>query len=238
MIAAERVYNSNGGSDTLMDFKLDLFLSQIALSTTEDRTMTLEALGCNATLENPLEVFVVPRNLVEIDDKPHTLWKFPCSNRGIATFTTCLKVLMAEVHNKPTVFRKFLKVLYEITHFPPALLALNALATHNKLVRSAVLILGTCFRELALRMVPGCLIGNKLESALEGSRQIFAWASEQCGHTSDEAMDDPLTALVRAVQFEELKPDSMEYFAAAGKSPHSAKCPTRAKLLQMRRSRL
>jgi hypothetical protein len=123
---------------------------------------------------------------------------------------------MNEVHCKPTVYHRFLKVLFQAIHFPPALEALNVLQTRNRLLPNAVMILASSFRELCLRMVPGCLIGSRAEAALEGSRQIFAWLFEQCGSTT-EILDDPQTALVRSVRLEEIGDHSMEYYAAPGK---------------------
>jgi hypothetical protein len=123
---------------------------------------------------------------------------------------------MNEAHCKPTVYRRFLKVFFQVTHFPPALEALNVLQTRNRLLPNAVMILASCFRELCLRMVPGCLIGGRFDAVLEGSRQIFAWLFEQCGSTT-ETLDDPQTALVRSVRLEELGAEFMEYYALPGK---------------------
>lgn len=218
-LAVNRVYRSPGANETstVADFEVDFFLTPCALSTV-DETITLESLDRTGSLALPLNVYIIPRNYIgAIESKPHTLWGFQCSNRGIATFNTCLKVLMSETHNKPTVFRRLLKVLFEVTHFPPALEALHVLATHNRLIPRAVHVLGYVFRELALRMVPGCLVGGRIDSVLEGSRQIFAWLFEQCGSPA-EAMDDPQTALVRTIHFEELESDSMEYSATPGGS--------------------
>jgi hypothetical protein len=219
-LAATRVFRSPGANETstLADFEVELFLTPCALSTS-DETVTLEDLNRIGTTHLPLSIYIVPRNYIGVSESmPHTLWGFQCSGRGIATFNTCLKVLMSETHNKPTVFRRLLKVVFEVTHFPPALEALHVLATHNRLIPRAVLVLGYVFRELALRMVPGCLVGGRIDSVLEGSRQIFAWLFEQCGSPT-EAMDDPQTALVRTVQLEELESASTEYTAAACKCP-------------------
>jgi len=107
-------------------------------------------LGFTGSFEKPLNIFVVPRkDCEENDDTPHSIWGFENSDRGIATFKTCLDVLMREVHCKPSVFRRILKLLFHVTHFPPALEALHVLATYNRLIPTAVLILATCFRELA-----------------------------------------------------------------------------------------
>jgi hypothetical protein len=216
-LVIDRIYRCSNANETstVADFEVDLFFTPCALSTV-DETITLEGLGRTGTAALPLNVYIVPRNYIgAVESKPYTLWGFQCSSRGIATFNTCLKVLMSEIHNRPTVFRRLLKVLFEVTHFPPALEALHVLATHNRLIPRAVLVLGYVFRELALRMVPGCLVGGRIDSVLEGSRQIFAWLFEQCGSPA-EAMDDPQTALVRTIQFEELENDDMEYSAAPG----------------------
>lgn len=195
-------------------FQLRLSLTQCALSTTDEEGTTLEDLGCTGEATNPLNIFVVPISLMPADEgKPHTLWAFTCSERGIATFQTCVKVLMSEANVKASNLRSLLKILFGVTHFPPALEALQVLATENKLEPTAVAVLATCFRELALRMTPHAHVGA-LDSVLEGSRQIFAWLHSKFGESLQNAsdIDDPEAALVRAVVLVELPEEPANYY--------------------------
>lgn len=215
--ASHRLYSTPGANETLTvpNSRLQLFLTQCPLSSTY-LNMSFDDLGFTGTFEKPLNIFVVPRkDCEENDDTPHSIWGFESSDRGTATFSTCLNVLMREVSCKPSVFRRILKLLFQVTHFPPALEALNVLATRNRLIPKAMLILATCFRELALRMVPGSLVAENVRSVLEGSRQIFAWLYEMGGSMPEES-DNPQCALVRPVKLEEVKQDTIEYSAAPG----------------------
>jgi hypothetical protein len=204
-IAIDRIYQAVDSNEAPLvpNFHVELFLTQCALHTTDEKETTLAHLGCNGSFEQPLNIFVIPTSGVSGQlDTPHDLWGFQCSDRGIATLQTCLKVLMAEA-TKASALRRLLKIVFNITHFPPALEALHVLGTENRLIPSAVAILATCFRELALRMVPGGLVGKDIKSVLEGSRQICAWVDSEYRGTLDE-VDDPETSLVREVKFEEL----------------------------------
>jgi uncharacterized protein YegL len=204
-LAMSRIYKSNGSTEAplLQDIKVELFLLPCALRTTDAKDTTVEDLGHSGANNELLNIFIVPmRSAFADEDKPQDLWAFECSNRGIATFLTCLKVLIAECRRKDSANRRMLKSLFKITHFPPALEALHTLKEDNKLNPYQVAILATCFRELALRMVPATLIGSKISFALQGSRQIFAWLEdENCGEANHE--DDPEAALVRSVKLEE-----------------------------------
>lgn len=92
-IALERVFKNGSESPTVADLNVELFLSPCALSTTH-KPMTLENLGRVGRIDNPLDLFVVPRqtSLLGNEEKPHLSWGFKTSQQGIATFSTCLKV--------------------------------------------------------------------------------------------------------------------------------------------------
>lgn len=109
------------------------------------------------------------------DTLPHLPYGFPCSDRGRATFQTCLKVLIAEANVRPHLVPQLMSVLSTVTNFPPAAEALQSLVVQNDLAPRPLSILADCFREIGLRMVPGEFIANKIESVLEASRQMFAW---------------------------------------------------------------
>ncbi len=216
-IASNNLYSMPASNESLImpESRLELFLSSSPISSTS-LSMTVNDLGLTGTTDKPLNIFVVPRrDSDDIETHQHTIWGFESSDRGIATFSTCLDVLIRDLNCKPSVFRRMLNVLFQVTHFPPALEALHTLVYNNRFIPKAVLILATCFRGLALRMVPGRLVTGRVNSVLEGSRQIFAWLYDMCGSVGWE-LDDPQCALVREVQFVEVNENTLDYLATAG----------------------
>ncbi|KAH0565588.1 hypothetical protein GP486_001021, partial [Trichoglossum hirsutum] len=220
-IAANRVYSTGRFSEAalLPTFGVELFLTACPLHTTDEKETSLADLDCTGNLERPLDVFVIPVSGASADyDKSETLWGFESSHRGTAAFQTCLKVTMAEARNDDSDRHKrnLLKTLFKITHFPPALGSLYALVDENKLKPGPVAVLATCFRELALRIVPNRYFGYRIERALEGSRQIFAWLDSKCHEPSDD-IDNPEAALVRFVEFKEITDDHVRDEYKVGK---------------------
>ena len=69
-----------------------------------------------------------------------------------------------------------LAVIWEITHFPPAVIALRQLHERGSLDPKPLTFaaFASSFREIALQMVPPNISASS-ESILESSRQIFAW---------------------------------------------------------------
>jgi hypothetical protein len=187
------------------------------MSTTDEKFTTLQDLGLTGSALNPLQIFVVPRHATPVgagpsastqaeeksEVKSHDSWGFASTDRGKATFQTCLAVLMGDVRSWPKKLRSYLQALFRITHFPPAIEALQTLATENKLVPMAVLVLATFFRELALRIIPMSVTSGGIESDLEGSRQLFAWLESESA-AGFECVNDPEVALARYVKFEEV----------------------------------
>ena len=93
--ALEDLYNLPDSTESPIkpDVKLELFLTSCGLRSIDDKETTLDQLGCVSSQSEPLDIFVVPFNNVDADnDRPQTLWGFESTNRGIATFQTCLKV--------------------------------------------------------------------------------------------------------------------------------------------------
>lgn len=217
-IAESRVYKAASANEAALvsPFQLGLYLTACPLSTAEEHATTLADIGCTGSLEQPLNIFIVPTSTnPEDEDRPQSLWAFGCSDRGIATFQTCLQAVMAEAHSSTNVLRRLIATTFRITHFPPALEALQVMTAENRLVPRSVVVLATCFRELALRMVPGALLGHSADSVLEGSRQIFSWLYSVYRETISE-VDDPEAGLVRTIQFEELDENSPEYYFNPG----------------------
>jgi ubiquitin-conjugating enzyme/von Willebrand factor type A domain-containing protein len=219
-IAMDRVYLSSTATEAPLksNCKVELFLQSCGLRTTDEENTTLRDLGCSGTQSSPLNMFVLPMIDKFTDaESPHDIWPFETSQRGLATFITCLKeftFMSSENTMSNGAHRRLLRTVFDITHFPPALEALQALREYNQLQPRAVLILVTCFRELALRMIPGSFIDNNSDQVLQGSRQIFAWVESEVKKREGDA-DDPENPLVRSITLTELnkRPDQMPWEA-------------------------
>ncbi|RDW68118.1 hypothetical protein BP6252_09514 [Coleophoma cylindrospora] len=183
--------------------RLRIFLTSHELPPELFNTTTLDEYGCTGSIEEPLNLFLVPVSQNSEPGKLHTLWSFRASDRAVAAFQTCLTMLVAKAHQKPKTLRRLLKVLFNLTHFPPAIEALQILGTENKLQAGPTAVLASCFQELALKMVPGELVRHSQASALEGSRQIFAWLFSLYRRSRNEP-DIPAAALAQRIQFQDL----------------------------------
>lgn len=175
-VAFDRLYRGlfPGEEKPLPNTTAELFLTTCHLSTSNANSLSLADLQLDGTLENPLDLFVVLRKKeAATTTTPHTLWAFARSDRGSATFFTSLKVLLREI-NTIGGLQEMLKVLWDITHFPPALIAFQQLHDEGKLLPLPCAVLAACFRELALEMVPPWIADSR-EEVLESSRQVFAW---------------------------------------------------------------
>lgn len=93
----------------------------------------------------------------------------------MATFETCLKVLISAANFRPYLIPRLLERMLLVTNIGEAKNCLERSLRMMAVPEEKKTILVNCFREIALRMVPGAFIGHKVESVLEGSRQIFAW---------------------------------------------------------------
>ncbi|KAI9641943.1 hypothetical protein NHQ30_009812 [Ciborinia camelliae] len=123
-------------------------------------TQTIGELGLSGSLEDPLNTFLV---LIRAD-------------RGMATFETCLKVLISAAAFRPYLIPFLLERTMVVINITEAKNILETFLRTNMVPeRKALTILANCFREITLRMIPSAFIGHKIESVLEGSRQIFAW---------------------------------------------------------------
>lgn len=109
---------------------------------------------------------------------PQNICGFDCTTRGAATFVTSLRIIINEIEKGRVVLENLLELLWEITHFPPAVIALRLFyeggsqAIEKTLLNSgpALSALAECFREIALRIVP---TSTSSERSLEASRRIF-----------------------------------------------------------------
>ncbi|THV45596.1 hypothetical protein BGAL_0471g00060 [Botrytis galanthina] len=136
-------------------------------------TDTPEKLGLTGSLENPLNIFLVL--ISEDNPNANSRYGFRCSLRSMATFETCLKVLISAANFRPYLIPRLLERMLLVTNIGEAKNCLERSLRMMAVPEEKKTILVNCFREIALRMVPGAFIGHKIESVLEGSRQIFAW---------------------------------------------------------------
>lgn len=206
--AFDRLYRGlfPGEEKPLPNTTAELFLTTCHLSTTDADSVSLADLQLDGTLDNPLEVFVVLRKTGATSPiNPYTAWAFERTDRGTATFFTSLKVLLREIKTKGGL-QEILKVLWEVTHFPPALLAFHQLHDAEKLLPLPCAILATCVREIALEMVP-TWIADSRDVVLESSRQIFSWLYSLYSEASKQPAGSE-QALVHTVTLSEISGDS------------------------------
>jgi hypothetical protein len=173
--AYERLFSAKSHNETTEEppepnTTVELYVMGYRLSASP--FLTLADLQLEGSLGEPLDVFVVLRNISESAEGPHKTCGFPTTERGIATFDTSLKMLLKAISNKQTELQNFLEVLWEVTHFPPAVIALRELVFGIKKAISYA-VFAACIREIALEMVPPW-IGNS-HNVLQASRQVFSW---------------------------------------------------------------
>lgn len=213
--AFDRLYRGlfPGEENPLPNTRVELFLTVCHLSTSDADSVSLADLQLKGSLEHPLEIFIVLRKTEASSlTTPYTAWAFTRTDRGTATFFTSLKVLLREINAKGGL-QEILKVLWEVTHFPPALTAFQQLYDTQTLLPLPCAILATCIRELALEMVP-TWIADSRDLALESSRQIFSWLYSLYSEASKQPAGSE-QALVHTVTLEEISGNSSgETFSA------------------------
>jgi hypothetical protein len=210
-LASERLYPAHVvAEENIPEMAEPLLYTRHCLLSTKGRdTITLAELGLTGTLKTPLEIFVS----LAIDSKlksanePQVAWGFKSTERGMATFSTSLRILLEQVSVGRIYMDDILNVLWETTHFPPALIAFvelyHLLGSPPDYLAHAIL--AQCVRELSLKMVPPW-ISNAPENVLESSRQVFAWLYS----TPSEAYALPSTSqkLVHLIWLKEMNSDT------------------------------
>lgn len=195
-----------GEEKPLLNTTTELFLTSCHLSTSNASSVSLADLKLEGTLQNPLNIFLVQRKTeASSPTTPYTTWAFTRTERGTAAFFTSLKVLLREIKTKGGL-QEILKVLWEVTHFPPALTAFHQLHDTQDFLPLPCAILATCVRELALAMVPAWIADSR-DMALESSRQIFAWLYSLYSEASKQPAGSA-HALVHTVTLSEVDSDS------------------------------
>lgn len=189
------------------EMTIELFLTSCHLSS-DAGLITLRNLELKGTKAHPLDVFAVPISKKEaVARRPDIACGFSSTKRGTATFQTCLSMFLKEIIDGKINLHNILAVIWEITHFPPAVIALRQLHDSGSIDPEPLpyAVFASSFREIALRMVPPNVSASS-ESVLESSRQIFAWlrslSSEAYGN-----LDGSYLALVHKVQLREIRID-------------------------------
>ena len=148
-------------------------------------------------------------------------WAFNATDREVATFLTCLKTLLHAIDSDKVSLEALLVVLWEVTHFPPACLALAELQqTPNFDVSSSrpLAVFAHTFYVLCLKVVPSW-VSRSPTTVLEASRQIFVWFYSL--QPSYEAAHGHFPVLVNEVELSEVKPADQADSATA-RTPSSS----------------
>lgn len=185
---------------------VEIFLSNCHLASPYSSAITLQDLKVEGTKDHPLDIYVVLTSTREAEAfRPDQAFGFPCTNRGIATFHISFDVFLNEIMSGKVKLDNMLEVIWEITHFPPAVIALRQLYENGIGRKSpiAYAVFASSLRELALRMVPPW-ISQSSAMVLESSRQIFAWLQSLSSEASKTA-DVTHQVLVHKVELKEIE---------------------------------
>lgn len=164
--------------------KVNLYLKDCRLGA-ENNAMSFRDLNLVGTRAAPLDVFVdldysheatYLENLTS-DTELESLWGFPTTKRGVCALTTSMKIVVTELASDNQVLEDFLKVLFELMHFPPLLLAVKNLRSPTLGSRSSASYLrmvAYALHVICLQTAPSWVCSSP-EMALESSRQVLAW---------------------------------------------------------------
>ena len=183
-LAVDKFTDGSESSSKTQPRKVKLYLKECYLAA-ENNPSTLHDLGLTGSKSNPLNIFVdltsadetvTIATLTEATD-PSNLWGFQTTRRGICTLTTTLKMLMHDLEATNDTLDNFLSVLFELTHFPPVIIAFRYLhKSHLEETAYAqqLRLVAYAFNILCLQIAPSWVCPS-IENALECSRQLVAW---------------------------------------------------------------
>ena len=186
---------------------MELFLTSCHLSS-DAGSITLRKLELEGTKAHPLDIFAVLVSTAKVvAGRPDILCGFTSTQRGIATFHTCLTIFLKELTDKKINLDNIMAVIWEITHFPPAVIALRQLHENGSIGAKPLYyaVFASSFREIALKMVSPNISANP-ESILESSRQIFAWL-RSLSSEGYRGLDGSHLALVHKVELRQIRSD-------------------------------
>lgn len=156
---------------------LEFYLTHCQLETHIQGDATIYDLELKGTKQSPLNIFVIRTALNYFTtSKDYDRFGFTSSLRGVATFVTCLEILLSQIERKICTLANVLEVLWEVTHFPPALIAFRQMNDRGIKTGKALhlAVFAECLYELSINMVPSW-IAESPDRVLEASRQLFAW---------------------------------------------------------------
>ncbi|KAH0543131.1 hypothetical protein FGG08_002557 [Glutinoglossum americanum] len=145
---------------------IELFVSSFHASTVDQQVVSLADLGLRGTAQDPVDIYAI-----QLSGEPESSMSIRYTSRGIATFRTCLRILLAGVRAQ-NCLASTLEVIWEVTHFPPAVISLKELYERGDGVPLSCAIVAICVGELVQKVVTGW--SPKPSESLEFSRPIFA----------------------------------------------------------------
>lgn len=211
-IAKERLCSRSPRGSCTNPQGLNLYLKECYLNAEKNPAslVDLELKGGSAA---PLDIFVEfvgpeenrgTLQQLSQDSEPSTLWSIDSTKRGICTLVTSLQILLKEIERGNCTLDGVLKVLLELTHFPPLLLAFSHIH-HRRLEESSdagpFLLVASAFHALCRKLVPSWICPTS-DMALEASRQLVAWIFSM--HSSEK-----LPCLVHRVQIKQATDDGL-----------------------------
>lgn len=120
-----RLYPESMSQGPILQHVIDLefYLRHCQLETHIQGDASLYDLELKGTKQPPLNIFVIRTGLEYLTtSKDYDRFGFTSSLRGVSTFVTCLQIL-SRIERKICTLENVLEVLWEVTHFPPALIA-------------------------------------------------------------------------------------------------------------------
>ncbi|RDL38800.1 Uncharacterized protein BP5553_03140 [Venustampulla echinocandica] len=210
MIAVDRLCGSSPQGTCTNPTRLNLFLRECSLHALNNPA-TLSDLGLKGNRRGPLNIFIefvgperrLSLNHLSSSNDPKSLWNFDSTIRGMSTFITSLQILLKEIERGNCSLDGIIEVLWELTHFPPLLLAFRAV--HESRLGSEapvgpLLLVASAFHAICRRMVPSEICPSS-ENLLEASRQITYWI---CSMRSEASLlRSSAQKLIRQAQIEE-----------------------------------
>jgi hypothetical protein len=183
-IAIDRLCGSRKKGSCTNPQQLNLFLRECQLYA-KGNPATFTDMGLRGSKHAPLDIFVefigpedrFALSMLSRSTNPRDLWSFNSTNRGMSTFVTSLQVLFKEIARERCSLDGIGEALLELTHFPPVVLALEAIYESgfgNHTQSGPLLLVASAFYALCRMMVPQSMCVSS-ENALEASRQVMCW---------------------------------------------------------------
>ena len=191
IVALNKIFYWRGSDEDRVppNVTAEVFTNSCHLASTYSSSITLSDLKLEGTKDHPLDLYIVLTSKQKVEAfRPDQACGFPYTNRGIAAFHTCLDVFLTEMMDGNIKIDNMLEVIWEITHFPPAAIALRQLFENGRGKKDPVAyaVFASSFRELSLKIVPPW-ISQSSDMVLESSRQIFAWLQSLSSKASQDA---------------------------------------------------